>query len=217
MADSPENVRGHWSRLFPGLRVTPLEFYARVEAVVRRCAIPDTVVERIEYREGGAFSGIRQYLRVRRRREVFDICGAPFGNDFFFSWWFAELPPAATSMVTFLIIFAYVGIGGLLIQLFGVYAGIIVIIALVPILLFLASKLGSPETDDYILHLPLIGKWYERHFRPITYYRIDTSEMFQQTVQQIVMDVIDEATTANGMRALTELERKPVMRDFFRK
>ena len=41
--------------------------------------------------------------------------------------------------------------------------------------------------------------------------------MFQQAVQKLVMDVIEEVTAANGIRALTELERKPVMRDFFKK
>src|SRR5580658_4329801 len=112
MAGSPDSALGHWSKLFPGLRVAPLEFYARVEAVVLRRAIPDTVVERVEYREGGAFSGIRQYLRVRRRREVFDICGAPFGNDFFFSWWFAEVRPTLPSIVSILIILGYLAVGG---------------------------------------------------------------------------------------------------------
>jgi hypothetical protein len=90
-------------------------------------------------------------------------------------------------------------------------------VLLVPLLLFVASKLGSPETDDIILQLPFIGKFYGWLFSPITYYRIDTSEMFQKAVQKIVMDLIEEVTVANGIRALTELERKPVMREFFRK
>jgi hypothetical protein len=217
MADSPEAALGHWSKLFPGLQTPPLDFYARVETAVQRRAIPNTVVERVEFREGGAFSGIRQYLRVRRRREVFDICGAPFGNDFFFSWWFAEVKPTLPKAATIVIVFLYLGIVGFFVERFGPYYGPLALVLIVPLLLFVASNLGKPETDDFILQLPFIGQLYERLFRPITYYRIDTSEMFQQAVQKLVMDVIEEVTAANGIRALTELERKPVMRDFFKK
>lgn len=216
MPNSPEDALGHWSNLYPGLQTAPLDFYARVEVAVLARAIPNTVVERVEYREGGAFSGIRQYLRVRRRRQVFDICGAPFGNDFFFSWWFAEIRPALPKVATILIVFGYLAVVGMVMQQFGVY-GSLALVLLVPLLLFVASKLGSPETDDLILQLPFLGPLYGRFFNPITYYRIDTSEMFQKTVQKIVMDLIEEVTAANGIRALTELERKPVMREFFRK
>src|SRR5580658_2114579 len=150
MADFPDTARGHWSRVFPGLQVTPLEFDARVEAVVRRRAIPNTVIERVEYREGGAFSGIRQYLRVRRRREVFDICGAPFGNDFFFSWWFAEVKPELPKIVTVLIVLGYLAIVGLFMQKIGPYAGPIALLFLIPLALFVLSHFGRPETDDII-------------------------------------------------------------------
>jgi hypothetical protein len=41
--------------------------------------------------------------------------------------------------------------------------------------------------------------------------------MFQQAVRKVVMDVIDQVTEGGGVRPFTELERKPVMRDFFKK
>jgi hypothetical protein len=64
MADaSPENARAHWAKLCEGLQASPLEFYKQVEAAVGNRSIPDTVIERVEYREGGALSGVRQYLR----------------------------------------------------------------------------------------------------------------------------------------------------------
>ncbi len=85
---------------------------------------------------------------------------------------------------------------------------------LVPFALFIMSRLGNQEADDFIMSLPLIGSLYLKFFRPITYYRIDTSEMFQQAVRAAVMEVIDQITAAKGVRALTEMERKPVMRAF---
>ena len=90
---------------------------------------------------------------------------------------------------------------------------VLVIFALVPLALFLMQRLGNQDADDFILSLPILGSVYRRFFHPITYYRIDTSEMFQHAVHGAVMEVIDQVTAAKGIRALTELERKPVMRE----
>lgn len=51
--------------------------------------------------------------------------------------------------------------------------------------------------------------------KPLTYYRIDTALMFQSVTHGAVLEALDGAITARGARALTELERKPIMRDFF--
>ena len=209
---SPENSRANWAHLYEGLQASTLDFYAQVEQAVARRSIPDAAVERIEYSEGGALSDKRIYLRVRRRRDVFDICGAPFGDGFFFSWWLAEIPPSLPTAVAVLAVFAYLVVAGWFIKYVGYFAGPILLLSLAPIALYIMSRLGNQEADDFILSLPLIGSVYLRFFRPITYYRIDTSEMFQQAVRAAVMEVIDEITAAKGVRALTELERKPVMR-----
>jgi len=217
MAAAPDTVLGHWSTLIEGLQESPLEFYKDVEAAVVRRSIPDTKFERVEYKEGGAFSGLRQYLRIRRHREVFDVCAAPFGNGCFVSWWFAEVRPSLPTIASILIVFGYLAVLGTFANQFGTFQGPIVLLLLVPLTLFAVSRMGTPGADDFILVLPLIGRLYERFFRPITYYRIDTSEMFQTVVRRAVDEVIDQLTAAKGLRALTELERKPVMRDFFRK
>jgi hypothetical protein len=211
---SPEDSRAHWAHLYEGLQASTLDFYAQVEVAVARRSIPDAVIERIEYSEGGALSDKRQYLRVRRRRDVFDICGAPFGDGFFFSWWLAELKPSLPSIAMVLILFAYTVVAGYFVNIFGQFAGPVLLLVLVPLGLFVMSRLGNQGADDFIMSLPLIGSLYWRFFRPITYYRIDTSEMFQQAVRSAVMEVIDQVTAAKGIRALTELERKPVMREF---
>jgi len=218
MSDAtPENATAHWCKLFEGLQQSTEEFYSRVATAVAALSIPALEVERVEYREGGALSGFRQYLRVRRRREVFDLCGAPFSNGFFFSWWFAETKPRLPKFAAVIICLVYLGILGACAEQFGMFQGPLVLVFLVPIILAIVAQLGKPEADDLILQLPLIGPIYERVFRPITYYRIDTSQMYQQAVEKAVEDVIDEIIAAKGIRPLTELERKPVMRDFFKK
>lgn len=50
--------------------------------------------------------------------------------------------------------------------------------------------------------------------RPMTYYRYDTALMFQESIHNGVLEVIDQITHANGLRALTESERKPILGDF---
>lgn len=60
---------------------------------------------------------------------------------------------------------------------------------------------------------PIIGPIIGLFCRP-TYYRLDTAGMFHAAVHQAMLDVIDGVTSAKGVRALTEGERKPVMRGF---
>ncbi len=217
MPDYPEGVRDHWSKLFPTFQAATLDFYARLEGAIRERNIPNTVVERVEYREGGAFSGIRQYLRVRRRREVFDICAAPFGDDFFFSWWCTELRPSFPSAVSIAVVFGYLAVLGYAVYKIGVLKGPIALVLLVPLALFFLSRLGDPDVDDFVMRLPGIGLLYERFFNPITYYRIDTSEMFQHAVKQVVMAAINDTTAPHGIRALAEDDWKTVMHKSARK
>jgi hypothetical protein len=69
---------------------------------------------------------------------------------------------------------------------------------------------------SWINYVPVIG-WVIALFSPLTYYKLDTATMFQSVVHDAVQEVIDAATTAKGIRALTADERKPIMRDFFKR
>jgi hypothetical protein len=141
-----------------------MEFYAQVEAAIDRRQVPDARQERIHWREGGPLSPKREYLRVRRREHVFDICAAPFGNGFFVSWWLGE------------------------------FRGCLAALA----------------------EIPWLGLFLQR-LRPVTYYRVDTALMFQESVHHAVLEVVDQLTEAKGLRALTEAERKPILREIFRR
>lgn len=85
---------------------------------------------------------------------------------------------------------------------------------------FVSWWLGEVESGIFawLSSLPLVG-WLFRIFaslaKPITYFRIDTGLMFQSVTHGAVLEALDAATAAKGARALSELERKPVMRDFF--
>lgn len=51
--------------------------------------------------------------------------------------------------------------------------------------------------------------------KPWTYYRVDAATMFQTATHSAVLEVIDSITTSQGLKALPEAERKPIMREFF--
>ena len=60
--------------------------------------------------------------------------------------------------------------------------------------------------------IPFLGPLLLVWFRPQTYYRRDTAQMFQDLVHGAVLEVVDGMTSAKGTRALSELERRPIPR-----
>jgi len=158
------SIFSHWNHMIEGLSFSPKEFFGRLEQALEAKLIPDTRSSRADWREGGIMSAKREYLRVTRKRLAFDICGAPFGNGFFISWWLGETPSFLWQLV---------------------------------------------------LSVPFVGPLFEKAFRPATYYDIDTASMFQALVHSAVLEVVDGLTQANGLRALSESDRKPQMRNFF--
>jgi len=85
-------IASHWSTMIEGLQVSPKEFFNAVEEAVREKKLPNAKHSRIDWKEGGVLSAKREYLRIRRLDHAFDVCGAPFGNGFFVSWWLGEVP-----------------------------------------------------------------------------------------------------------------------------
>lgn len=210
------NVFSHWSQLLEGLEESPLHFYESVEAALAPRRIPGAETSRVEYLESGILSAKREYLRVTRGKLVFDICGAPFGTGFFVSSWLTESPPRWGALWFAIIAAFYFGLVGVIMNNAGFFWGLVLGILFIPALLgamrFLVAQ--GMLSDDVILAMPVIGALYKRFFRPDTYYAIDTTMMFQAAVHNALQDAVDGLTKAKGVRALTELERKPILRDF---
>ncbi len=160
------HLKAHWHHSFKNLQESPQKFYNNLVQAISERNIPGIDISKIEYREGAVFSGKRLYLRAQRKEHVFDICAAPFGSGFFFSWW-----------------------RGVKVSLFW----------------------------DLVMEIPFIGIPLMAIFRPETYFRQDTGLMFQDSIASAVLEVIDGITKAKGLRPLTELERKPILSDFFKR
>lgn len=217
----------HWHQLIGGLQASSLTFYESVEAAVVARAIPETKRIRVEHKEAGMASAKREYLRLHRGKHAFDICAAPFGNGFFISWWFTEPPLKFGFLYTlafiFVVFFAMDIAGGIGLALgtamvgfgFGVLLCASFALLGVPAALwFLGSAMrqGLIGGESTVLAMPLIGWLYEHVFAPDTFYAMDTAIMFRDAVHDAVMEVYDCMTANKGVRALTESERKPVMK-----
>ncbi|HEX4007109.1 MAG TPA: hypothetical protein VHX60_13115 [Acidobacteriaceae bacterium] len=214
-------VISHWHHPIGNFQTSAMEFYAAVEVALKPREIPDYSVSRIDWREGGVLTARREYLRIQRGRLAFDLCAAPFGTGYFFSWWLAELPPSHALL--WALLFCIFGMGLLAVMvlilgvvglLWGIVFGVVGIFALGYLLR--EGHFGS-EVEDVVLAIPVIGYLYEKIFKPSTYYRIDTTLMFQAVVNAAVQEVVEQVMSARGLRPLTELERKPVMREFYQR
>jgi hypothetical protein len=219
---SDSNVISHWHHPIENFQTSSMEFYAAVEQALKPRQIPNISTSRVDWKEGGLLSSRREYLRVQRGKLAFDVCAAPFGTGFFFSSWLTDLPPAHGLLYAVLILVAGFVVLGIFVQALGFVGGLFLTIIGYPVLILVAGyfvrkgEFGT-EVEDTILAIPLFGALYERFFKPITYYKMDTAMMFQSAVHSAVLEVIDQVISAKGVRALSELERKPIMRGLYQR
>jgi hypothetical protein len=68
---------------------------------------------------------------------------------------------------------------------------------------------------DLVTTVPVLGPLLRALLYPMTFYRVDTAMMFQTATHSAVLEVIDSITSAQGIKELSETDRKPVMREFF--
>lgn len=227
--DSSGAVMSHWSSLIENFQASPLEFYSLVERAIQQRQVPDTKTSRVDYREGGILSARRQYLRVARGKHIYDICGAPFGTGFFVSSWLTETRSLVGLFLLIGIVIALCGFAFFCFIVMSYIIGfasavvlsilgfpVVVVVGLLLLFWLLGTVISQSQSwlDDAILDIPFIGTLYEHLFHPVTYYKIDTALMFQKAVHAAVLEVIDGMTTAKGIRALSEMERKPLLKGF---
>jgi hypothetical protein len=82
-------IHSRWQHTFH-VSFSAMEFYSLVEDKLKSLEIPDVKISRVNFSQGGMLSAKREYLRVKRKEYIFDICAAPFAETFFVSYWFGE-------------------------------------------------------------------------------------------------------------------------------
>lgn len=213
-------VISHWDQLYENFQTSSLGFYEAVELGLKNREVPQFRASRVDFKEAGLMTAKREYLRIVRGKYTFDICAAPFGTGFFFSWWLVEqgspfgflylLGFIIASFILFWLLFV-LGVGAS-----GMMLGVLLGTVGVPAVWWLVGKAArdGSEIEEYILVTPIVGTLYERIFTPSTYFVVDSALMFQQAVHNAVLEVIDQVTAGKGVRALSEFERKPILKSF---
>lgn len=230
MPTAPRRVLSNWHALFEDFQTSALDFYTLVEEAVKARDAPDITFERVEWSEGGVLTAKRTYLRVKRGRLSFDICAAPYGRGYFFSWWMAETPSYAALGYLVLLVGGLAFLSFILLLVGGsggldAGCGMLMLVLLMwglglPLGLYLLGKAieqGAIGDEAAVLATPVLGLLYQLFFNPYSYYRLDTAMMFQETVRRAVNEVVGDLRSEKGLMALTEQELAPAMQRYLRK
>ena len=212
-------VFGHWVTTCD-VQFSTQEFYAKVENMVWARAWPGVETLRVLYTEAGLLSSKREYLRILRQRQVFDLCASTFGKDYFFSVREAEIqvPFSLSSflIVLFLLLMVFLWLVGSLGFIFGT-ASFLVALVLGFFILFNTLRLGLTRLDGFLLLVPAIGPVYEAYFRrSTTYFQHDTHMVFLKLVGDLVKEMVDEEANAQGIKLLSCFEHQPLFDGFYR-
>jgi hypothetical protein len=175
--------------------------------------------QRIDWSEGGLLTAKREYLRATYGRYSFDICAAPFGKDYFFSWWLTKrrsesaLLMGCGAMIGLLLVLT------LLVKFVGYIGGFLLFIVALGTAWTLLSNgaiAGAEVVDDVLLALPVVGPLYTRFIRPATYFSEDSRLVFEEAVHTIVQQQVESFLKTKGARTLAPEETRPQSRPLFR-
>lgn len=208
----PEEIRAPTYALIDNFKTSSDEFYKTIETELEARNMPGLELTRLDYREGGMLSARRDYLRMRRERLTFDLCSAPFGTSWFFSYRFCEIPAPFPLFQLLLVLCLISGIGLGYVTLFGgLWGGIIIGMTVVGFALVLrnALTLGFEDFDAWLLAVPVFGRVYEILLRRETFFRQDTRFMYAEMLERVIQDKIREVTAAEGIERVDFMEAKP--------
>ncbi|MGV8131408.1 MAG: hypothetical protein ACP5N7_04905 [Candidatus Pacearchaeota archaeon] len=85
-------IHNHQYFFFEDFQTSAKAFYDSLKLLIEKQQFPEVKVETKELSEGGMFSAKREYLWIKHKDLEFYICAAPFGTNFFISWWLKDTP-----------------------------------------------------------------------------------------------------------------------------
>jgi hypothetical protein len=94
-------IHAHQYHHFEDFQLSSAEFYNTVKEIITERSFPDVKVSVVSLNAGGMLGHYRDYLEVTRGGMVFYICAAPFGKNFFISYWLKDMPMGCLEVVLF--------------------------------------------------------------------------------------------------------------------
>jgi hypothetical protein len=211
-------------RLIENFNYSPKEFYVLLAKALESRRVPGLTGGLVKLYESVRGSSKRLYMTVDRERFVYYVCAAPFGSGFFFSWRLVDERRPAEWYHFLILASLFAAISGFLsllflgpiAQLFGSFGydpiAVALILPFVPVTFFLlqsvflwslmnyASIPGKDALARDIERTPVLGRVFERCFRPDTYFRHDSQEMFKNAFENALNETIESVTTPQGAR-----------------
>jgi hypothetical protein len=213
-------VYSHWGTMTPEMHFSTQDFYSKLEAAVRGREWPGVQLFRIVYTEAGALSHKREYLRVIRQRQLFDICASTFGRDYFFSVREAEIPSVVTFGMFLVMSLLVLALTWAFVQALGLIVGSLVTVFIVLFavwILFNILKMGLTRLDSALMQIPVFGTVYEAWFRKETYFQQDSRLIFLQSVIGLVKERVEETVSDKGLTFLSCFERQPILEGLYKR
>lgn len=68
-----------------------------------------------------------------------------------------------------------------------------------------------------IFGIPFIGNWLDRLFFPVTFYTIDTTNMYLTVIHDSIVRTTNHIAEEGGHKPIAEADSKPIMRDLFKR
>lgn len=154
-----EEVIEHWYVPVDHFEFVTEDFYQMIEKELAARKVPGLEISRVELSEGGLLSDKREYLRLKRERLVFDICAAPFGTSYFFSFRFVELPLGIKPAELLLFLLSVGIIFSILSQWLGTIFGFLAFLSILGVGIYVMRNslaLGFKDLDASLIKTPLI-------------------------------------------------------------
>lgn len=208
----------HWYSLVPSQNFSSKEFYEHIEKSIKEQQVPALDASRVDLSEGGALSAKREYLRLKRERLTFDICAAPVGINYFFSYRFYAEPVAVKAWEILAAMFILGALFVASVRFVGLIFGPLLLLIACGYLVWLmrnAIGAGLRDLDASLLKLPILGPIYEAYFRKDSYYRQDVRIAYCSIVSGIVKQEVARITGEKGVKLLREFTYSPVLQDLY--
>ncbi len=165
--------------------LAPTEFYAAMKQQLERRKVPELDLREIQHSEAGFASARRLYLRLGREKIYFDVCAAPFGAAFFFSYRAVVKAPLPLWL-------------RILIVLLGIAAGSMAVGALLNLIMFLNYVLMIVPALAVLTFVITLVRMLQRSAE--TYYKFDTRAMFVAQTKEAFEESVHRVTHAKGVK-----------------
>ena len=69
--------------------------------------------------------------------------------------------------------------------------------------------------ENFVSRIPFLGKRLVKLFFPVTFYRIDTSNMFHSLMHETIIELVNTISQENELETLTDQQTTPKMKNLF--